>query len=212
MKISIFILILYLTNCQLFPSEFKKTVKENMYNIFLSNEKQAQLSKQSLDSLTEDLNLDNYGYNPNYKMNEIVEVTVKKGEKLLNNVEKKLFNNDVYVDYIEDFLNEVENNIGETTSKINTKNSIGINNEIFLSLDYFVGFGNIDKSGNGEKNYIIFFGQAIQNQSVKNKSGSKIDLNNKILLHFQQLMKSDISRRFYYKFIYSDDEDDDYYG
>ena len=81
-----------------------------------------------------------------------------------------------------------------------------------MSLDYFVGFGNIDKSGNGEKNYIIFFGQAIQNQSVKNKNGSKIELNNKILLHFQQLMKSDISRRFYYKFIYSDDEDDDNYS
>jgi len=210
MKISIFILILYLTNCQLFPSEFKKTVKENIHNIFLSNEKQAQLSKQSLDSLTEELNLDNYGYNPNFKMIEIVSVTVKKGEKLLNNVDKVLFNNDVYIDYIEDFLDEVENNIGETTSKVNTKNYLGINNEIFLVVDYFIGFGNIDKSGNGEKNYYIFFGEAIQNQSVKNKNGNKVELNNKILLHFQQLMKSDISRRFYYKFIY-DDEDDDYY-
>jgi len=210
MKISIFILILYLTNSQLFPSEFKKTVKQNIYNIFLSNEKQAQLSKQSLDTLTEDLNLENYGYNPNFKKNEIVSVTVKKGEKLLDKVDKVLFNNDVYIDYIEDFINEVENNIGETTSKVSTKNYLGINNEIFLALDYFIGFGNIDKSGNGEKNYYIFFGEAIQNQSVKNKNGNKVELNNKILLHIQQLMKSDISRRFYYKFIY-DDEDDDYY-
>lgn len=210
MKISIFILILYLTNCQLFPSEFKKTVKQNIYNIFLSNEKQAQLSKQSLDTLTEELNLENYGYNPNFKKNEIVSVTVKKGEKLLDKVDKVLFNNDVYIDYIEDFINEVENNIGETTSKVSTKNYLGINNEIFLALDYFIGFGNIDKSGNGEKNYYIFFGEAIQNQAVKNKNGNKVELNNKILLHFQQLMKSDISRRFYYKFIY-DDEDDDYY-
>ena len=210
MKISIFILILYLTNSQLFPSEFKKTVKQNIYNIFLSNEKQAQLSKQSLDTLTEDLNLENYGYNPNFKKNEIVSVTVKKGEKLLDKVDKVLFNNDVYIDFIEDFINEVENNIGETTSKISTKNYLGINNEIFLALDYFIGFGNIDKSGNGEKNYYIFFGEAIQNQSVKNKNGNKVELNNKILLHIQQLMKSDISRRFYYKFIY-DDEDDDYY-
>ena len=210
MKISIFILILYLTNSQLFPSEFKKTVKQNIYNIFLSNEKQAQLSKQSLDTLTEDLNLENYGYNPNFKKNEIVSVTVKKGEKLLDKVDKVLFNNDVYIDFIEDFINEVENNIGETTSKVSTKNYLGINNEIFLALDYFIGFGNIDKSGNGEKNYYIFFGEAIQNQSVKNKNGNKVELNNKILLHIQQLMKSDISRRFYYKFIY-DDEDDDYY-
>ena len=210
MKISIFILILYLTNSQLFPSEFKKTVKQNIYNIFLSNEKQAQLSKQSLDTLTEDLNLENYGYNPNFKKNEIVSLTVKKGEKLLDKVDKVLFNNDVYIDYIEDFINEVENNIGETTSKVSTKNYLGINNEIFLALDYFIGFGNIDKSGNGEKNYYIFFGEAIQNQSVKNKNGNKVELNNKILLHIQQLMKSDISRRFYYKFIY-DDEDDDYY-
>ena len=99
MKISILILIFYLSNCQLFPSEFKKTVKENMYNIFLSNEKQAQLSKQSLDTLTEDLNLDNYGYNPNYKMN--------------NRNNMNYFNNNI-------------NNI--PFNNINNKNNININN------------------------------------------------------------------------------------
>ena len=211
MKISIFFLVLYLAICQLFPGEFNKQVKQSLYNIYISNEKQAQLSKQSLDSLTEDLNLDNYGYNPNFKINEIFSVTVKKGESLIKNVEKILFYNDVYIDYLEEFLNQVENNIGETTTKINNKNAIGSNNEIFLMVDYYIGFGNLDKSGNGEKNFVVLFGETIQNQNVKNKNGNKVELNNKILLHFQQLIKSDMSKRFYYKYLYDQDDDDDYY-